>query len=109
MILSDLIGSHVVDEQGAPLGRVSDARFRLSGHTTPPRATLQGIIVSPRTAASFLGYERTGMTRPVVLARILRWLHRGSFFIAWSDIARIDEDTVTLRTGFEKGESALPR
>jgi sporulation protein YlmC with PRC-barrel domain len=102
MILSDLLGSAVVDDAGERVGRVIDARFRLEGHTVPARARMIGLIVSPRSASSFLGYERTGMSRPVVIARFLRWRHRGSFFVEWDDIARVSTTTVVLHRGYER-------
>jgi hypothetical protein len=107
MILSDMLGLTVLDPEGAKLGRVIDARFRLEGHTIPARARLTGLIVSPRSASSYLGYERRGETRPAVLGRFLRWRHRGSFLVAWADIARIDEHTIKLRPGFERGGVSL--
>lgn len=107
MILSDLIGSEVHDASGAKLGRVVDARFRLEGSGTPSQARLVGVIVSPRSATSFLGYERTGMSRPALVARLLQFMHRGSFLVLWADIARIGTDRVDLRAGFERQPSVL--
>lgn len=107
MILSDLIGSEVRDASGAVLGRVVDARFKLEGSGTPSQARLVGIIVSPRSATSFLGYERNAVTRPVLVARLLRWLHRGSFLVLWGDIARVGTDLVELRPRYERMPSAL--
>ena len=89
MILSDVIGAEVVDANEQSLGKVIDARFRLEGGGDPSRARLVGIIVSPRGATSYLGYERTVASRPVILDRFLRWLHRGSFLVLWDDVQRI--------------------
>ncbi len=107
MILSDLIGAAVVDDAESAVGRVVDARFRLEGAANPSRARLVGLIVSPRSRSSYLGYERTAASRPVVLDRILRWLHRGSFLVSWEDIERIEEHRVVLRTGYRRAPSAL--
>jgi sporulation protein YlmC with PRC-barrel domain len=108
MILSDLLANVVLDAEGQKLGKVIDARFVLEGNENPSRARLLGLIVSPRSSASFLGYERTGMTKPVILNSLLTWMHRGSFLVRWDDIEMISETTVMLRPGFEKESSTLP-
>jgi hypothetical protein len=107
MILSDLLGSWAVDRSGARVGRVIDARFVLTGHGSPPAATLTGVIVSPRSAASFLGYERTAASRPVIIDRVLRLMHRGSFLVPWEDVARIERGRVLLRPGYRRLPSQL--
>ena len=108
MILSDLLGNPVFDDSGAKVGRVVDARFRLEGRSVPAKARLAGLIVSPRSASSFLGYERTAMSRPVIIDALLRWRHRGSFFVEWDDIAKVSDTTVVLRRGYERLPSELP-
>ncbi|MFF1383515.1 PRC-barrel domain-containing protein [Arthrobacter sp. NPDC058288] len=102
MILGDLLGSPVHDARGARLGRVADARFVVDGSPGQLMAQVRllGLVVSPHSAASFLGYERTGLTQPWPLASILRWRHRGSFLVMWADIARVSADSVQLREGF---------
>ncbi len=107
MILNDLLGNDVLDDAGRRLGRVADVRFVLEGSGTPSQARLLGIIVSPRSASSFLGYERSSLSQPVILDRLLRWLHRGSFLVRWDDIRRIDDHEVRLRAGFESLPSTL--
>ncbi|HET8896985.1 MAG TPA: PRC-barrel domain containing protein [Protaetiibacter sp.] len=109
MILSDLLGTEVHEADGTRVGRVIDARFRLEGNTSPSQARLVGVIVSRSVFASFLGYERTVASRPVLLDRILRMLHRGSFLVLWADIARIEPERVLLRSGYERQPSALDR
>jgi hypothetical protein len=109
MILGDLLGTPVHDAAGLRLGRVADARFTING---PPGqlladARLLGLIVSPHSASSFLGYERTGLARPWPIAHLLRWRHRGSFLVLWADIDMIGTDTVRLREGFTAYNPAL--
>jgi sporulation protein YlmC with PRC-barrel domain len=109
MILGDLLGVHVYDDGGTRLGRVADARFVVDG---PPRqlladARLLGLVVSPHSASSFLGYERTGLDQPWPLPRMLRWRHRGSFLVLWEDIAMIGRESVRLRAGFTAYSPAL--
>jgi hypothetical protein len=109
MLLSDVLNAVVVDAAGHRVGHVIDARFRLEGRADPRKARLLGLVVSPRSASSFLGYERTGQTRPALVAWFLRRRHRGSFVVAWRDVAMIDEDPrrVHLRKGFTREDAAL--
>lgn len=112
MILTDLLACEVRDAQGRRLGEVSDVRFALD---SPPegqllaQARLVGIIVSPRTASSFLGFERQSLTQPWPIAQLLRWWHRGSFLVLWEDIAGMGPGEVSLRADYAAYESGLPR
>src|SRR5690606_9462509 len=106
MILSDLLGTEVREADGTAVGRVIDARFRLEGKTNPSQARLVGLIVSRGAVASYLGYERTAASRPVLLDKLLRALHRGSFLVVWADSERVVEHRVLLRSGYE-GQSAV--
>ncbi|MBT2522042.1 PRC-barrel domain-containing protein [Arthrobacter sp. ISL-28] len=109
MILGDLLGTPVHDSDGIRLGRVADARFTLDGDPQQlmAGARLLGLVVSPHSWSSFLGYERTGLTQPWPLASLLRWRHRGSFVVMWDDIAVIGEESVRLRDGFTAYSPAL--
>lgn len=110
MILSDLLHSTVFDADGQDLGRVIDARFVIDGAPGLLRAEarLAGLIVSPHSGSSFLGYERTGTNRPWPIAELLRRRHRGSFLVQWHDIAMLDDDVVTLRPDYTRYSPALP-
>ncbi|GAA2074934.1 hypothetical protein GCM10009840_05870 [Pseudolysinimonas kribbensis] len=108
MILSDLMRNDVLDPSGDRIGRVIDIRLRLEGVQDPSVARVVGLVVSPRSAASFLGYERSDLTRPVLLAGLLRWMHRGSFLVPWSDVLRIDSREVRLRPGYRRESAADP-
>jgi sporulation protein YlmC with PRC-barrel domain len=109
MILGDLLGTPVHDSDGVRLGRVADARFVVDGapQQLMADARLLGLVVSPHSVSSFLGYERTGVTEPWPLPRMLRWRHRGSFLVLWEDIAMIGEKSVRLREGFTAYSPAL--
>ena len=67
------------------------------------------VLADAGATSSFLGYERTGQTRPALVAWFLRRRHRGSFVVAWRDVAMIDEDPrrVHLRKGFTREDAAL--
>ncbi|TQJ57994.1 hypothetical protein FBY30_0195 [Arthrobacter sp. SLBN-83] len=109
MILGDLLGTPVLDADGGRLGRVADVRFVLAGtpHQLMAEPRLLGLIVGPHSAASFLGYERNGLTRPHLIARFLRWRHRGSFLVLWEDVAQVGARSVRLRPGFTRYSAAL--
>lgn len=104
MILSDLLGLPVFDAEGRRLGRVIDARFVLAGTPSAllPGAQLHALLVSPHSSSSFLGYERSGVTAPWPIGALLSWRHRGSFFVAWEDIAMVAEDAIHLRPHFTR-------
>jgi sporulation protein YlmC with PRC-barrel domain len=111
MILTDLLGDEVVDEGGRHVGKVIDVRFVLDGAPGPllAAARVEGLIVSPRSAGSFLGYERTDVRAPWLIAHLLRRRHRGAFLLPWRDVALVSADgVVTLRAGYERRSPDLP-
>ena len=109
MILSDLLDSPVTDARGNRVGYVIDARFVLDGppdgQLAAPR--LHGLLISPRTGTSFLGYERSGVRSPAVIARWLAWRHRGTFLVHWGDVATVDGRQVRLSDGYRRWSPRL--
>jgi hypothetical protein len=71
------ITTEPIDAGSHPVGTVIDVRLTIAGDLDHDPATprLLGLIISPRTSSSFLGYERSTDTAPYVLARLLRWRH----------------------------------
>ena len=110
MQLSRLLGLRVVDAGNHRVGTVIDVRLTIGGdlHHDPPTPRMLGLVISPRTRSSFLGYERSTATAPYLLARLLRWRHRGTFLAAWDDVARVGNDLVVLRPRFTKYSALLP-
>ena len=110
MILGDLLDAPVTGPDGSRLGFVVDVRFVLDGPLdgllAAPR--LHGLLVSPRTGTSFLGYERTDVRSPAVLARWFAWRHRGSFLVHWEDVAAVTPGAVRLADDFSRFSPALP-
>jgi hypothetical protein len=104
MQLSELLGLEVLDATAQHLGTVVDVRLAVSGDVddSPDMPTVFGLMISPRTRSSYLGYERSEARRPAVLAALLRWRHRGTFLTLWDDVARIGAESVTLRAGFNR-------
>ena len=110
MILSDLLGSEVVDSDGRHLGALVDVRLEIAG--TPAQLLAEtvvvGILVSPRSRFSTWGFERRGADAPAIVGRPQHWLHRGMFLVDWRDIAVVDDGRVTLREGAEHLDPSLP-
>lgn len=109
MILNDVLGTDVLDSDGLRVGEVSDVRFAVDAAPGQlmSKARLVGIIVSPRTASSFLGFERFNLTQPWPVAQLLRWRHKGSFLVLWEDIAMMEPNAVKLRPGYTPYASGL--
>ena len=109
MILGDLLDSPVLGPDGARLGFVVDVRFALDGPLdgllAAPR--LHGLLVSPRTGTSFLGYERSGVRSPAVIAHWFAWRHRGTFLVHWAEVAAIGEREVRLSDGYRRWSPRL--
>lgn len=119
MIASDLLDVPVHDASGTHVGWVVDLRFVLDGtpDTFLAHARLHGLVVSPRTRTSFMGFERSRVRHPWPIAPLMRWWHRGTFLVHWPDVARVPvpEDGVTperdavvvLRAGYTCYEPEL--
>lgn len=117
MILSDLLGVRVrvgvtpTGGHAGDLGWVTDARFVLdppSADQPMPTARLLGLIVSPYARSSSLGFERTDVRAPRLIAAFVRHRHRGSFLVRWADIAMISAQEVVLRPGYARHSALLP-
>ena len=102
--LSELLELPVCDAGGRQVGTVVDIRLAIDGDLDdhPDEPTLFGVIISPHTQSSYLGYERSDARRPKLLATLLRWRHRGTFLALWHDIARVNGKSVLLRQGFQR-------
>lgn len=109
MQLSRFLGLRVIDAAQHPVGTVVDVRLALNGDPehNPPMPRVLGLVISPRTSSSFLGYERSGANAPVMLAALLRWRHRGTFLAAWDDVARVGSGLVRLRPGYTRYSAVL--
>jgi sporulation protein YlmC with PRC-barrel domain len=104
MILSDILGREVVDVDGVRLGYAVDVRFVVSGAPSQllAEAVLDSLLVSPKNRETFLGYERSGVVSPWPIGKLLERRHRGSFFVAWRDIASFGSDAVHVRAAFTR-------
>lgn len=101
MFLGDLLGTPVL-EGGRRVGYVNDVRLFLPDRTpgqlvgTP---VVHGVVVCPRQASSFLGYERNTMNEPRLLAALFAWRTRGSFLVLWDDLLTWNEAGGEIREG----------
>lgn len=99
MRLSDLLGAVVVDAEGASIGRVRDARLVQDG---PMQGTfgaglrLAGLVVGPIAVGSRLGFVRSGVDAPALVARPVAWLDRGTRYVPWEAVVSIEHRRVVL-------------
>jgi sporulation protein YlmC with PRC-barrel domain len=100
MRLADLIGSSVVDADGADVGRVGDVWLTQDG---PPIGVfgaalrVDALVIGRFGLASRAGYERDDVRGP---APIAWYFHRQTAHrpvVRWSDIAATEEGRVRLR------------
>jgi hypothetical protein len=107
--LSELLGAAVHDTAGDRLGTVVDIRLKITGDLKdhPDRPEIFGVVVSPRTRSSFLGYERSDARRPFLLADFFRWRHRGTFLALWRDVAAVEKSGLSVRVGFTRYSAVL--
>ncbi|WP_395307797.1 hypothetical protein V4U86_20690 [Mycobacterium sp. AMU20-3851] len=104
MQLSELLGRTVHDSDGARVGTVVDVRLAWTEDRAPE---VVGLVVSPHTRSSYLGYERTTTRAPLLLAALARWRHRGTFLAGWTDLARIGSEHIVLRPGYARRSALL--
>jgi sporulation protein YlmC with PRC-barrel domain len=109
MQLSKLLGLRVIDAAQHHVGTVVDVRLTLTGDPDdqPSAPRVLGLVISPRTKSSYLGYERSAADAPAMLAALLRWRHRGTFLAGWDDVARVGSDLVKLRSGYTRYSPVL--
>src|SRR5215218_4409543 len=109
MQLSRFLGVRVVDAAQHPVGTVIDVRLTMTGDPEhdPAAPRVLGLVISPHSTSSFLGYERSNANAPMMLAALLRWRHRGTFLAAWDDVARIESGLVKLRAGYTRYSAVL--
>ncbi|WP_410631570.1 PRC-barrel domain-containing protein [Amycolatopsis sp. cmx-4-83] len=83
MRASDLLGTIAYDPQGRRLGRIAD----LITSVDPDGATvIRAVLVAPKRRVRLLGYERNDMSRPWVIDRIAKWVHRDLREVSWNDV-----------------------
>jgi sporulation protein YlmC with PRC-barrel domain len=112
MLLTDLLDLPVHDHTGHRIGWVCDVRFLLPDiidERSVPAPEVAGILVSPHRRGSYLGFERTDVHAPVLLARWIRWRQRGTYLVRWADVDQVDEDAVVLTIRYRRHSPLLTR
>lgn len=107
MLLSELLDLPVHDADGARIGWVVDLRFRLSDDGPAEGTELVGILVSPKSRASYFGYERRDARSPWLLASVIRWRHRRTRLVPWPDVQRVGSTGLTLRPHYRTQSPVL--
>ncbi len=109
MFLGDLLESPVLQD-GRRIGFLNDVRLFVPDHTSGQQVgtpEVFGVVVCPRRASSFVGYERTQMTEPRALAALFGWRTRGSFLVLWPDLLAWGEGGIELRPDAKRWSPAL--
>jgi hypothetical protein len=98
MRTSDLIDKTVHDAGGEEVGHVADVRLVRDGPPVGADAAFRvhGLVVVSHGVGSYLGYERSAVSRPGVFNRLLRWAHRNARYVTWSEVASVDPDGIRL-------------
>ncbi|MCW2800663.1 MAG: hypothetical protein JWQ70_2135 [Aeromicrobium sp.] len=98
---SELAGMSIRFSDGTDGDQVIDVRMEQTaerGHL--PRLVTSGLIVGRNRPGTLFGYDRDSQKGPWLIKAILRWAHRHSGYVPWTDVAAInwDERRVRLRT-----------
>jgi hypothetical protein len=110
MRLSELLDCRVVDASGCDIGMVRDVRLVQNGPVTGGFGAglrVEGLVVGPALAGTRLGYGRTAMRGPWLLAAPLRLLHRRVRFVPWNRVSELRGGTIHISgLGDDLGEPA---
>ncbi|MDQ3896738.1 MAG: PRC-barrel domain-containing protein [Actinomycetota bacterium] len=99
MRLSELLRRPVVDESGTEVGHVHDVRLVRDGPPMGefgPAYRVLGLVVGPRGIGERLGYGRTDMTGPWLIAAPLSLRHRRARFVPWDRVAEVSKERVRI-------------
>jgi hypothetical protein len=105
MLLSDLLHSTVVDAGGRELGPVDDVHVVQDGPVVEGfGATLRvvGLVVGHGALGVRLGFHRTSMKGPWLLAALFRRLERRALYVPWGDVEDHDGGVVHLAKAREE-------
>jgi hypothetical protein len=102
--LSDLIGMTVSFAGGREDRHVLDVRLVPSERVPGPLAELRaaGLVVGRRRPGTLLGYDRNPQQGPWLIRTIVRWIHRDSGYVEWSEVESVDWDARVVRARVER-------
>lgn len=99
--LADVLGLPVAAEEGVDArGRVLDVRLGPTDEH-PDRQQILALVVGPGRPGSLLGYDRRDQPGPVVLSKLVRWLHRHARVVLLGRGVELDLDARVVRVGRE--------
>jgi hypothetical protein len=96
--LNDLLGMHVRFADGSDGDHVIDVRLIPAG---PLRGQLNqlvtdGLVIGRRRPGTLFGYDRNAQQGPWLVRTIIRFLHRHTGYLQWSDVDQLDWDSRTV-------------
>jgi hypothetical protein len=90
--LNDLLGMHVRFADGSDGDQVIDVRLapgdRVRGQLD--ELITEGLIVGRNRPGTLFGYDRNQQQGPWIIRVILRFLHRHTGYLEWTDVEQID-------------------
>jgi len=93
--LDDLLGMRVWFSDGSSGDQVTDVRLvpgdRVRGQLD--ELVTEGLVIGRRRPGTLFGYDRHPHQGPWLVGVIIRFLHRHTGYVEWSDIRHIDWDT----------------
>lgn len=109
MRLSEVLDAEVIGRGGKRIGRVSDVRLVQDGPVLGEWGAafrIRDLIVTPRRAADWFGYERAEMKGPWALNALFRRIHRGAVLVDWDLVTAYGDKRVVVDAD---DRDALPR
>jgi hypothetical protein len=97
MLMSDVMGSPVVDADGTRLGVVTDVRLVQDGPYIEGFGNalrLDGLVIGRAGIANRLGYARGGVRGPWLLRRLAFALEGRAWIVPWTDVTASDDGFV---------------
>ena len=103
--VGDLLGMQVVGSRENVLGQVTDVRVSWETDATGESVmVVDGFVVGSGRSGSLLGYDRRQEQGPALLGAVVRWLHRRSVVVGWSDVRHVDWAERSVRLTTDHGE-----
>jgi hypothetical protein len=108
VLVSEVLGTRVLDADGVELGHVDDLRLLQDGPLVEGfGAALQvrDLVVGPGGVAVRLGYVRHGVRGPALIRWWASRLERRCLLVPWDDVETCEADEIRLR----RRRAELPR
>lgn len=99
LVVSGLLGTPVVEEGGASLGRLRDLSLRPDGDVH----RIDGLVTGRGVVAERLGYAYGEVVGPALLVALMRRAERRTHHLAWADVLELGTDRIVVRDGAGTG------